>query len=257
MRARLPVVLMVLLYTTAAASAAEIKVFTPRALWTVLQEIGPDFEGASGHKLEVITDLAPTLGRRIEQGDEADLFVGPPFVLERLLQAGKVLPETRTPLSRSGIGMSVRAGAPKPDISTVEAFKRTLLDAKSIGYLKTGASGVYLAKLFERMGIAQAIAGKVVRPDTDIVSEMVSKGEVELGLVVTTQILTTPGVEFVGPIPSEFQSYVEWDGIITVSSKSREATKALIDFLRTPKAAEVMKRQGWKLDSSYAKRTEL
>jgi molybdate transport system substrate-binding protein len=148
--------------------------------------------------------------------------------------------------------MSVRAGAPKPDISTVEAFKRTLLGAKSIGYLKTGASGVYLAQLFERMGITQAIAGKVVRPDTDIVSEMVAKGEVELGLVVTTQILTTPGVELVGPIPSELQSYVEWDGIITVSSKSREATKALTDFLRTPKAAEVMKRQGMEVDRQHS-----
>ena len=226
------------------ALAAELKVLTPRALWTVLNETGAEFERSAQIKLAVESGIAPTLARRIQDGEYFDVFIGPTPLVNSLLQTGKLRNDSRVPLARSGVGMSVRAGAPKPDIDSVEAFKRTLLNAKSIAYLKTGASGVYLAGLMERLGLASAIEPKLVRPETDIVSEMVAKGEVEIGLVVITQILTTPGIDLVGPIPEEVQHYVQWDGAVSAGSSVPEQGAALLSFLKQPRSTAVMKRQG-------------
>ncbi len=165
--------------------------------------------------------------------------------IERLIKNNKIVAGTRMPIAHSGIGVEVRAGAPKPDISTVDAFKRALLNAKSIGYLKQeGTSGAYLAGLFDRMGISEAIKSKVIRPDNDIVSELVAKGEIELGMVVITQIMTTPGVELVGPIPQELQSYVRWIGGVSASSAAPDVARDLIRFLTGPRALPVLKAQG-------------
>jgi molybdate transport system substrate-binding protein len=227
------------------AAAAEIKIMTPRSMWTVLKEIGPEFERASGYKLNVVTDIAATLADRIIGGERFDIFVGPPVQIDRLIKNSKIVAASRTPIAHSGIGVEVRAGAPKPDISTVDAFKRTLLNAKSIGYLKQeGTSGAYLHGLFDRLGISEAIRSKVIRPETDVVSEMVAKGEIELGMVVITQIMTTPGVELVGPIPKELQSYVRWSGAVSANSAAPEVAKDLIRFLTGPTALPVLKAQG-------------
>jgi molybdate transport system substrate-binding protein len=139
--------------------------------------------------------------------------------------------------------VEVRAGAPKPDISTVEAFRRALLDAKSIAYLRVG-SGVYVDGLVERLGIADAIRPKVTRPETDIVSEMVARGEVELGIVVLTQIVTTPGVELVGPLPPEVQTYLTFTAGVGAASRVPDAARELIAFLTGPTAAPVIRKQG-------------
>jgi molybdate transport system substrate-binding protein len=228
-----------------ASEAAELKIMTPRSMWTVLKEIGPQFERTSGCKLNVVTDIAATLADRIVDGESFDIFVGPPAQMNRVVQAKKVIPDTRTPIANSGIGVEVRAGAPKPDISSVDAFKRTLLNAKSIGYLRQeGTSGAYLHGLFERLGIADGIRSKVVRPETDIVSELVAKGEIELGMVVITQIMTTPGVDLVGPIPHEVQSYVRWSGGVGTNSSVQQTAKELIKFLTGPVAVPVLKAQG-------------
>jgi molybdate transport system substrate-binding protein len=237
--------LLVTLAAIAGAAASEIKIMTPRSMWTVLKQIGPEFERSSGHKLRVDTDIAATLADRIIGGERFDIFVGPPVQVERLIKASKVVADTRTPIARSGIGVEVRAGAPKPDIGTVDAFKRALMNAKSIGYLKqAGTSGAYLHGLIDRLGITEAIQHKVVRPDTDIVSEMVAKGEIELGMVVITQIMTTPGVELVGPIPTEIQSYVRWSGAVATDSAAPDVARDLIRFLTGPTALPVFKSQG-------------
>ena len=230
---------------TQACEAAELKIMTPRSMWTVLKEIGPQFERSTGYKLNVVTDIAATLADRIIDGENFDIFVGPPAQMNRVVQAKKVLPDTRTPIAHSGIGVEVRAGARKPDISSVDAFKQALLNAKSIGYLKQdGTSGAYLHGLFERLGIADAIRPKVVRPETDIVSELVAKGEIELGMVVITQIKTTPGVDLVGSIPHEIQSYVRWSGGVSTNSTVQQTAKELIKFLTGPLAVPVLKAQG-------------
>jgi molybdate transport system substrate-binding protein len=225
------------------AAAAELKILAPRSMWTVLKEIGPQFEASSGVKLTVVTDIAATLADRIMQGEAFDIFIGPPVQMNRVDR--KVLAETRTAIAHSGIGVEVRAGATMPDISSVEAFKSALLNAKSVGYLKQdGTSGAYLHGLFERLGILDAIKSKVVRPETDTVSELVAKGEIELGMVVMTQIMTTPGVELVGPIPRELQSYVRWSGAVSANSAAPQVARDLLEFLTGPIATPVLKAQG-------------
>ena len=227
------------------AAGAELKILTPRSMWTILNEIGPQFEASSGYKLNVVTDIAANLADRILQGETFDIFVGPPAQMNRLVQNKHVLAETGTAIAHSGIGVEVRAGAPKPDISSVEAFKSALLNARSIGYLKQdGTSGAYLHALFARLGIADEIKSKVLRPETDIVSELVAKGKVELGMVVITQIMTTPGVELVGPIPNEIQSFVRWSGAVSAKSPAPQVAKDLLKFLTGPTALPVLKAQG-------------
>jgi molybdate transport system substrate-binding protein len=225
------------------ANAAEIKVWAARAIATVLAEIGPQFERTTGHKLNISSDLPAAFVRRANSGEPFDILISGSAPVDEWIKDGKIIAETRTDIARSGIGVEVRAGARKPDITSVEAFKRALLDAKSIAYLRVG-SGIYVAGLLERLGIAEAIKSKVKRPESDIVSELVAKGEVELGPVVITQILTTPGVELVGPLPQEIQSYVVFTAGVSANSKVPEAAKQLMKFLTGPKAIPVIRAQG-------------
>jgi molybdate transport system substrate-binding protein len=227
------------------AAASELKILAPRSMWTVLKEIGPHFEAGSGYKLAFVSGIAATLADRIIQGEAFDIFIGPPMQMNRVVQNNKVIAESRTAIAHSGIGVEVRAGAPKPDISSVEAFKLVLLNAKSIGYLKQdGTSGAYLHGLFERLGILESIKSKVLRPDTDIVSELVAKGEIELGMVVITQIMTSAGVELVGPIPHEIQSYVRWSGAVSANAAAPQVARDLLKLLTGPTALPVLKAQG-------------
>ena len=224
--------------------AAEIKVLSTRAIATVLEKVGPDFERTSGHRLHVTTDIAIRMVRRIQAGEPFDFLVAAPAHIDALVREGRITADSRTDLTRSGIGVLVRAGAPKPDIRTVDAFTRALLDARSIAYLREGQSGVYVAGMLKRLGIADAIEAKVTRPDTDIVSELVASGQVELGMVVITQILTTPGVELVGPLPSELQSYVTFTAGVSSASGDPGAAMALMRFLTGPVALPVIRAQG-------------
>jgi molybdate transport system substrate-binding protein len=223
-----------------AANAAEVRVFTARAIATVLEKIGPEFERTTGHKLDVVSGFGPAFVRQINAGDPFDVFVSIPATIDAVFKDGKLLADSRTNLVRSGVGVAVRAGAPKPDISSVEAFKQALLNAKSVGYLPTAG----VPQLVERLGIAEAIKPKATVPATDIVSELVAKGELELGVVVITQILTTPGVELVGPLPPAIQSYTVFVGGISANSKAPDAARALLRFLTGPAAVPVIKAQG-------------
>jgi molybdate transport system substrate-binding protein len=227
-----------------AINAAEVKVLTARAIATVLSEIGPEFERATGHKLNVISSFGPVFARRISAGEPFDVVVSPPPIIDGLIKDGKVIADSRASLVRSGIGVEVRAGAPKPDISSVETFKRALLNAKSIGYLKVGG----VPQLIDRLGITDAIKSKVTTPDSDIVSELVAKGELELGVMVITQILTTPGVELVGPLPPEIQFYTTFTAGVSANSKAPDAARDLIKFLPGPIALPVVKSQGMEPD---------
>ncbi|HKT17136.1 MAG TPA: substrate-binding domain-containing protein, partial [Stellaceae bacterium] len=153
---------------------------------------------------------------------------------------GKLVADSRADLVRSGVGVETRAGAPKPDIATVDSFKRALLNAKSIAYL--GRGGV--PELMDRLGLTPAIKAKTTVPGTDIVSELVAKGEVELGVVVMTQIMTTKGVELVGPLPPEIQFYTVFTAGISPDSHAQAQARELIKFLKTPKVRAVIKSQG-------------
>jgi molybdate transport system substrate-binding protein len=190
-----------LLLSHGIALAAELKVFASRAIWTVLAEVGPEFEKNSAHKLNVIMGLSSEFVGRINGGEAFDVIAAPPAALDGLIASGKVAADSKTNLARSGYGVVIRAGSSKPDISSVEAFKRALLNAKSITYLPVPG----VPQLIERLGLKEAIASKTTMPNSDISSELVATGEIELGVVAITQVFTTPRIELVGPLPPEFR----------------------------------------------------
>ncbi len=222
------------------ANAIEIKILTARALATVLDKIGHKFEQQSGHKLNVDSGFGPDFVRRIDAGEDFDILVCRQSIIDPLFKDGKLIAETRTKLVRSRIGVEVRAGSPKPDVGSVEAFKRALLKAKSIGYLKIGG----VPQLLDRLGLTEAVKAKVTIPDSDVVSELVAQGELELGIIAITQILTTPGVELAGPLPEEIQYFSVFAGGVSVNSKAPDAARDLINFLTGPTAWPVIKEQG-------------
>src|SRR5262245_38786491 len=164
------IVISAVLGNPGAVSAADIRVWTTRAIATVLAEIGGDFERATGHRLIVTTDLPPAFLRRAKAGELFDLLITGSDPIDEWIRDGRIVAKTRTEIARSGIGVEVKAGSPKPDISTTDLFKRALLNAKSIAFLKVG-SGVHLERVVARLGISEAIESKTIRPDGDIVSE--------------------------------------------------------------------------------------
>ena len=226
------------------ASGAELKIFGSRVTKMMVGDIGPQFEQATGHKLVVVTDVAAVMKRRIESGESFDMAVLVNFQTDALIKTGKLVADTRADLMRAGIGVAVRRGAPKPNIGTVEAFKQTLLSAKSITYLKEGASTIHLDRLFGRMGIAEALRAKTVKPETESVSEMVAAGDVELGIIVIPNILSVPDAELVGPIPEEVQSYIVFTAAVAANSPNQQAARDLIAFLRSPLAIQAIKTKG-------------
>jgi molybdate transport system substrate-binding protein len=231
------------LSATAPAVAAEIKIMTARAGATVLEKIAPGFERATGHKITVVTGFGPSLAKAIDAGQPFDILIAGPPIIDRLATDGKISAGTRTILLRGGMGVEVRAGAPKPDVGSTEAFRRTLLNAKSIGYLRVNR----VAEVIEKLGLTDVIAPKLVTPEADTVSELVAKGELELGIVLTSQILTTPGVDFVGPLPPELQYEFSFAAGIGSQSKDPAAAKELLDFFRTPASILVIQSQGMEL----------
>ena len=237
------VAMAVVLANPPGAAADEIRIWTTRAIATVLAEVGAEFELTTRHRLVVTTDLPTAFQRRFDAGETVDLLISGSSPVDEWIRTGRIVANTRAEIARSGIGVEVRAGSRKPDIATVDAFKRALLNARSIAYLKVG-SGVYLEGLFERLGMSRALESKTIRPDSDIVSELVAKGEVELGMTVITQILTTRGVDLVGPLPPEIQSYVTFVAGVGAQSRAAKAASELIAFLGGPQATAVIKAQG-------------
>jgi molybdate transport system substrate-binding protein len=220
-----------------------LRVWTARALATVLAEAGSEFEQASGYRLALTSDLPTGFERRFAAGERVDLLITGSVVLDEWIGKGRIAAASRTDISRSAIGVGVRAGAAKPDISSTAAFRRALLDARSIAYLRVG-SGLHVHNVIAQLGIADTLKSKVTRPETDIVSELVAKGEVELGIVVITQILTTPGVELAGPLPPELQSFHTFTAGVAANAGESEPARALIAFLKGPVARRVIERQG-------------
>src|SRR3954465_1376379 len=167
----------------APTAAAEIKVMAPRGIWTVLEEAGPAFEKATGHKINVSVDLAAVVTRRVNSGEAFDIAVATPQQIDQLVKEGKIAADTRANVTKAGIGVEVKKGAPKPDISTLEAFKRAMLNAKTIGYLKIGTSGQMVRDAFAKIGLTDQVKDKLVLPEDDVVSEMVAEGKIEIGMV--------------------------------------------------------------------------
>ena len=223
------------------AAAADITLYASNAINAVLNELVPPFEHTSGHKVAMRLGVASALRKEIEGGAAFDvaILVGS---LDPLVAQGKVAAGTPIALGRSGYGLAVRAGAPKPDIGTTEAFKRALLNAKSVGYTEGGGSGAYFVRLLDRLGIAEAMRPKL-RPGTNT-QAAVARGDIEMTVTGIVPILRSPGVVLAGPLPPELQSYSTFVAGLSATTKAKDAGTALLTFLTTPAAAAVFKQRG-------------
>ncbi|HWV42701.1 substrate-binding domain-containing protein [Pseudorhodoplanes sp.] len=228
------------------AAAAEVKVLTAGAMKQVVLALQDEFE-KQGHKLVVDNDTAGALRKRIEGGEAFDLAVITPAVIDALGSAGKVVPGTRTNLARVAIGVMVRKGATLPDISTVEAFRRALMDAKTVAYIDPasgGSSGIYLDKLFETWGIADQIRAKAKLKRGGYVADLLKSGEAEFGIHQISEIVPVKEVVLVGPLPAEIQNYTTYAGAVSATARDAAAAKAFLDLLAGPSGTAVLKEKG-------------
>lgn len=228
-------------WSPAGATAADLSLTASNAINVVLEELVPQFERASGHKVTMRLGVASFLRKEIAGGAafDAAILVGN---LDRLVQDGKIAAGTPVALGRSDYGLAVRAGAPKPDIRTIEAFKRAMLNAMSVGYTEGGGSGSYFVGLLDKLGIAAAMQPKL-RPGTNT-QAAVARGEIEMTVTGIVPILRSKGVELAGPLPPDLQSYSIFVAGISSTTREKEAAAALLRFLTTPEAAAVFKRRG-------------
>lgn len=228
------------------AGAAELKVLTTGAMKPIVVEMLPAFE-RQGHKAIVENDTAGALLKRIEGGETFDVAVITPAAIDQLIRNGKIAQGTQTNLARVGIGVMVKEGAARPDVSTVEAFKSALMAARSIGYIDPasgGSSGIYLVKLFERLGIAEAVGAKAELKRGGYVADLVISGDAELGIHQISEIVPVKGVALVGPLPGDIQNYTTYAAGIGASAKDMSAAKALLELLSGPEAAALLKQKG-------------
>lgn len=223
---------------------AELKLFATNAVRSVLDELVPPFEKAGGHRVSIsYNTTAQTLGL-IKNGEAADMVIATAAGIDEMTNLGKVIAGGRIDLASSGIGVAVRAGAPRPDISSVGAFKRTLLDAKSVTYTSSGLSGVYFARLIERLGIAEQIKAKARIKPGGLIAEVVVAGEADLAVQMVSELLSVPGAELVGPLPAELNQITVFSAGILAGTKQSEASKSLIQHLATAASAAVFKAKG-------------
>lgn len=226
------------------APAAEITLLSPPSLRPVMADLVPRFEQASGHRVKVVFELMPPMARRIETGAEFDVAILTAQLIQRAIEQGKVDPSSAREIGRTGAGMAVRKGAPRPDISTVDGFRRALLAARSIGFTADGAAGNAIIAMFERIGIAAELQPKLRPLPGGGAVEPVARGEVEVSVTTIPGIMEIAGVDLVGPLPDELQSWVVYAAGASTASKERLAIKAFTDFITTTDAHAVMKEKG-------------
>ena len=238
-----------LIVTAGSAHAAEIDAMITTAMKAAVDELAPPFERASGHALRITYGPSGGLARRLNAGEAADLVVVDSKALDELIKQGKVV-GGRTDVARTGIGIAVRKGAPKPDVSSPEALKRALLAAKSIAHTAPAGGGVTAAHVmgvFEKLGIAAEVTPKVklaAGGPNGRVSVLVSSGEAEIGLQQVSELMSNPQVEVIGMLPAELQQMTTYSAGTTTNASDAEAAKALIKALTAPSAAPIYKARG-------------
>jgi molybdate transport system substrate-binding protein len=224
--------------------AAEVRLLTSNAMHGVLHELVPAFERASGYKLSVSYDPAQLMLKRIAAGESGDVVMLSQQAIDTLAGEGKVVSDSRRTLARCGIGVGVKAGAPKPDVSSTESFKHALLAAKSIAHTTFGASGIHFRRIVERLGIADEIEAKAVKNAGGLIGTLVARGEAELAIQQIPELMAVPGVDLVGPLPQELQSISVVTIGVFADAKEPQGAGALIDFLAQPSSARVFRAKG-------------
>src|SRR5271163_4149996 len=230
--------------TVASAQAAELKVFASTAVKTLVEELGPQFEKASENKVTFTIAPAAVLKGRIDQGAAFDVSIITGVLNDALAAAGKVDGATRATVARAGLGVAFRAGAAKPDVSTPDALKRALLNAKSIAFNGVGASRPGVEAMFAKLGITDELKLKIKLVESTA-AEAVIKDGIEIGLGPISEILAAaPGAQLAGPFPGDTQTYLVFTAEVATATKNADAAKALIKFLTAPTAAAVLKTRG-------------
>jgi molybdate transport system substrate-binding protein len=229
----------------AAAQAPPIRVLVSNGVRAVVEDLQPQCEKAIGHPIAIEFGAAALLKQKVDAGEQFDVALLTTEVTDELIKEGKIPADSSADLGRAGVGLGVRSLTPKPDISTSEAMKRTLLKAKSITYAKDGAARVLIERIFDRLGITNEIKPKIMlqtvpgRPQT-----AVADGQAELVLTLVSEILPVKGIELVGPVPKELQSYVSFRGGIIANTKNVEASRAVVKFFTSSKATPAYKARG-------------
>jgi len=221
-----------------------LKVLSGNGPKAAVRELCAQFENATGTAVDVEFDVNPQVIKRGEAGEAFDVAVGNPPTIEQLIKSGKVVPGSRAEIGSSGLGVAVRSGAAKPDISSVEAFRRALLAVSAIAFPGEGASGKYFVGLLERLGIAAQMKNKLKPSPGEDTVEVVARGEADMVVVVATRIVGVAGVDLVGPIPQALQTKIGFAAGLSASSAQPQAAKALIRFLTSPAAAPTLRAKG-------------
>jgi molybdate transport system substrate-binding protein len=227
------------------ADAAEIKVLSALGIKAVMEELGPRFERATGHRLAVTFAPLSAAVKLVQGGETADVVIVPQQGMDGFVKDGKVVAGSVSLLASSGMAVAVRKGAPKPDISTPEALKRALLAAKSITYGR-GAGSEHIERVLARLGIANDVKARTVRGEAGDTGVRIANGEAEIGVSLLQVLMPVAGIDIVGPLPGELQDTIVFTAAIMPGARDVAASKALVDFLRTPEAAKVFKAKGLK-----------
>lgn len=225
------------------AQAADVKVMLGAAFKEALLALAPEFERATGHKVVPIWLPGVQMLNRLKGGENVDLVITTAASIDNFVKLGEIVPGSRVDLVKSGIGAAVRAGAPKPDISSGDALKRTLLAAKSIAY-STGPSGVYLLDLFQRMGIAETLKSKLKRVESEPAGALIMRGEADLGFQQMSELLPVPGIDIIGPLSPDVQRITVFSSGVHVRAAQPDAAKALVKLATAPAAASVIRKSG-------------
>lgn len=242
-------VILVSTSTLGDATAAEIKVLSTIAVKAVMEELAPQFERTSGHQVSIEFGTSAVLKRQVDAGGRFDVFiVTPPETIDDLIKQDKVAVGTRTDFARTGVGVAIRTGTPSPDISSADALKRTLISAKSVGYTdpaRGGTSGVYLAGLIERLGISAELKSKTkLSVGIPALVEALANGDIEIGMLQMSEIVPDKRLELVGPLPPGLEKVTIIAAGIMTTSAYPEASRSLIQFLKSPAAMSVIKAKG-------------
>jgi molybdate transport system substrate-binding protein len=241
---------MLLLGAALPAAAADIIVLTAGAYKPVLLDLAPAFEATSHNTVVISNDTAGGVTARVVRGEEIDLVVLPAAAIDGLAGQGRIVADSVVPVAKSGIGVVVKEGQPLPDISTVEAFKRTMLAAPSFAYIDPasgGSSGIYLAQLFDKLGIGEALRRTAVLVPGGLVGSRVDNGEAALGLQQMSELRAVHGVTVVGPLPAEIQNYTVYAAGIPTVARRPAAARALLEQLRGEAAVKALTARGLEL----------
>jgi molybdate transport system substrate-binding protein len=226
------------------ARADEVKVLAANAVKDPLLAIAAVFEKATGHKVAASWSGTEGIAKRISGGEVVDIVLVGSASIQRLTQEGKLQPDSRINFAKVGVGVALRAGLQRPDISSADAVKKAVLDAKSVAY-SSGPSGQYIADLFKRLGIAEQVKDKLKFPSSNVlVGEVLARGEADLGFQQISDLVNLRGIDYLGPLPSEIQNITVYSAALHTAAPAPDAARALMKSLRAPEAATVIKKAG-------------